>query len=159
MEFQTRYCCNLWPEWMPWAFQIADGLIFLSYMTIPFWLVVIWIRRRDLIPQPSMALMFAGFILTCGLTHAFGIVVWFVAWYRFYVVMLMVCSTISVITALRMRGLARHVLLLPRQSELENLSNRVTMLTEELERNRNDPLSPEIREKISAIQAKLSRLK
>ncbi len=60
--------CFLWRPELLWTHVISDALIGVSYMTIPFALLVIIFRRRD-IPFSWVIWCFAIFILACGMTH------------------------------------------------------------------------------------------
>lgn len=64
---------NVWPTSLIALHVISDGLIALAYVWIPITLIAVW-RRRDDIPFNWTLLCFAGFIVSCGLTHVMGIV-------------------------------------------------------------------------------------
>ena len=65
------YCLRI-PE-LIWLHAVSDGLVALSYLLIPLALVRLIMRRRDLV-FPSLFLLFAVFILSCGATHTLAIV-------------------------------------------------------------------------------------
>lgn len=64
---------NVWPASLIALHVISDGLIALAYVWIPITLIAVW-RKRDDIPFNWTLLCFAGFIVSCGVTHVMGIV-------------------------------------------------------------------------------------
>jgi PAS domain S-box-containing protein len=68
-DFMPHGYCYNWAPGLVWLHVISDSLIFLAYMTIPFTLIHIARRRKDL-PFNWMFLCFGVFIVACGLTHA-----------------------------------------------------------------------------------------
>lgn len=59
----------------------SNCAIFLAYVGFPGTMAWIAVRSR-LIPFPAVWYLFAGFILSCGLTHACAAIVFFrPAWY------------------------------------------------------------------------------
>jgi PAS domain S-box-containing protein len=68
-DFVPHGYCYGWIPGLVWLHVISDSLIFLAYMTIPFTLVHIARRRKDL-PFNWMFMCFGVFIVACGLTHA-----------------------------------------------------------------------------------------
>ena len=64
--------CYLWNPQLVWLHVVSDGLIVLAYMSIPFTLVYLAHRRRD-IPFNWMFFSFGMFIVACGATHAMEI--------------------------------------------------------------------------------------
>jgi PAS domain S-box-containing protein len=67
-DFMPHGYCYNWVPGMVWLHVISDSLIFLAYMTIPFTLIHIARRRKDL-PFNWMFVCFGVFIVACGLTH------------------------------------------------------------------------------------------
>ena len=63
----------VWPSSLIALHVISDGLIALAYVWIPLTLIAVW-RKRDDIPFNWTLLCFAGFIVSCGVTHVMGIV-------------------------------------------------------------------------------------
>lgn len=64
--------CLLWRPELYWTHAMSDALIAMAYFSIPAFLLVVMIRRPDLIPGWIMSL-FAGFIVACGITHLMGL--------------------------------------------------------------------------------------
>lgn len=66
----------VWPTSLIALHVLSDGLIALAYVWIPITLIAVWRKRND-IPFNWTLLCFAGFIVSCAVTHVMGIVtVW-----------------------------------------------------------------------------------
>lgn len=77
----------------------AHAGIFIAYMALPA--IITWILLRiPRVPFPAVWILFAGFILCCGLSHLVELIVFFrPAWYLLAVVCL-VTAVVSLVTAL-----------------------------------------------------------
>lgn len=71
-DFMPHGYCYLWNPELVWLHVISDALIALVYFTIPFTLLRLVRKRRDL-PFNSMIVLFGVFIVACGGTHAMEI--------------------------------------------------------------------------------------
>jgi PAS domain S-box-containing protein len=67
-DFMPRGHCYFWQPEMVWLHAISDGLIGLSYYSIPITLFYIARKRNDL-QFRRMFLLFAASIFACGTTH------------------------------------------------------------------------------------------
>ena len=65
--------CYLWQPVTLWLNVGSDGLIAAAYFAIPVSLYSLVRRRMTDIPFPAIFLMFAAFILLCGMTHVLEI--------------------------------------------------------------------------------------
>ena len=65
--------CYLWQPATLWLNVGSDGLIAAAYFAIPVSLYSLVRRRMSEIPFPGVFLMFAAFILLCGITHVMEI--------------------------------------------------------------------------------------
>ena len=61
-EYMPHGMCILWRPDLLWLHAVSDGLIALSYYSIPFALVYFLFRRKDLV-FPGVVALFAAFIL------------------------------------------------------------------------------------------------
>ena len=78
--FMPHGMCFLWQPDVLTLHVISDALIALAYFSIPFMLVRLIRRRKDL-PFSGVFWMFSLFIVSCGCTHIMSIVV---IWHPFY---------------------------------------------------------------------------
>src|SRR5262245_24871223 len=67
-HFMPHGYCFLWTPGVLWTHVISDVLIAMAYFAIPFVMLHIRARRRDL-PFDWLIVCFSIFIVTCGLTH------------------------------------------------------------------------------------------
>ena len=71
-DFMPHGHCFFWRPEILWLHVSSDTLIVISYYLIPFALVYLVRKRRDL-AFDWMFLMFGLFILACGTTHLMAI--------------------------------------------------------------------------------------
>src|SRR5512144_2415371 len=65
------YCLS-WNPLLVWLHVASDSVIALSYFSIPVALLIFTLRRRET-GFTGILLLFAAFIVACGLTHALGV--------------------------------------------------------------------------------------
>ncbi|HJW32544.1 MAG TPA: PAS domain S-box protein [Holophagaceae bacterium] len=80
-EFMPHGRCWAWEPWVVWSNVVSDVVITLSYLTIG---ITLWwfVRRRRDLAFNWMFLMFATFIVACGLTHAMEVLNTWNAYFR-----------------------------------------------------------------------------
>lgn len=75
-QFMPHGHCYLWQPDILWTHVVADTLIAASYISIPISIAII-ARKKSPSPGYAVAMLFAAFIILCGLTHLFNIyVIW-----------------------------------------------------------------------------------
>ena len=97
-EWMPHWHCVMLDKGLILSHTIADALIFLSYISIPLSLLVVFLKRRDY-PFVSIAILSGMFIVSCGATHAFDIVEWWLPVYFASACVKWVCAVASVGTA------------------------------------------------------------
>ena len=120
-DYMPHGFCYGWEPGLVWLHVISDSLIFLAYMSIPFSLVHILRRRKDL-PFNWIFICFGVFIVACGLTH--GLEVWNL-WHAAYWLagaVKAVTAVASVTTAILLIKLTPQVLKIPSVDAIQ-LSN------------------------------------
>ncbi|MEQ8469518.1 sensor histidine kinase [Coleofasciculus sp. E1-EBD-02] len=70
--FMPHGNCYLWQPGLVWLHVLSDAFIALAYASIPLTLIYFVYQRRNL-PFSRIFLMFAAFIIACGMTHAMAI--------------------------------------------------------------------------------------
>jgi PAS domain S-box-containing protein len=123
-DFMPHGVCYLWDERLIWLHVIADGLIFISYLSIPITLLYFARRRGDL-PFNWMFVCFGTFIVACGLTHAMEI---WTLWHPSYWLsgaIKAITAVASVGTAILLVRLVPEALALPSPKSMqEEIANR-----------------------------------
>lgn len=116
--FTPRAACGPgWNDGLVVAFQLAETTIAVAYVWIACVLAKFWHVRRSVIPRPAMLLVFGVFILLCGLTHVCGLVAFYTAPYRLFLVVWWATAVVSIATAAALRPAARYVAGLPTPEE------------------------------------------
>jgi hypothetical protein len=67
-DFMSHGGCYFWRPELVWLHVSSDSLIVLAYVLIPFSLIQLVRKRKDL-EFNWMFVMFGAFILACGATH------------------------------------------------------------------------------------------
>ncbi len=103
---------------------MANGLIAVSYASIPVFLII-FIRKRKDIPFSWVLVMFGAFILACGTTHVVHIVgLWRqVDWWQAVVDTL--CAIISMTTAVLVWPLLPKMLAIPSPTQLRAVNREL----------------------------------
>lgn len=135
--FSTEYFmphghCYLWTPGVLWMNVIPDVLIAMAYFTIPFVLLYVARRRRDL-PFNWLIVWFGVFIIACGATHVMN--VWNV-WHTQYWIeglLKIITAAASVPTALLLWRLMPQLLALPSQRQLREANESLARANRELE--------------------------
>lgn len=121
-EYMPHGMCLLWKPWLVLLWAGSDLLIFLSYTAIPVALFMV-LRRRTEVPQAGLVMLFAAFILLCGITHLFMIVTLWVPIYPFVGWVKLATGLVSMATAIALFRLIPTIVSLPSPAALE-LANR-----------------------------------
>ena len=111
--------CIQWTPSILWSYVIADALTALSYYAIPLVLAYIAWRRKDL-QFRRIYLMFCAFILACGTSHLFSIVLLWQPLYWLDAVIKVITAGLSVATAAYLINLIPLALQQNTSVELEN---------------------------------------
>lgn len=131
-QFLPQGHCYMWSPGVLWMNVVADILIATAYFTIPFALLYIARRRRDL-PFDWLVVCLGVFVVACGLTHVMA--VWNV-WHSNYwlegIVKLLTAAA-SVPTAILLWRFLPGILLLPSQRQLRDANESLARANRELE--------------------------
>lgn len=123
--------CLFWRPDLLMLHIISDALIALAYFSIPLALIELLRRRKDLVFN-QVFLMFAAFILACGITHVLAITdIWF-ALYPVSGLMKAFTAIISLITAVTCWRLLPAAEALPSPAQLEEEVGRRVDAEQEL---------------------------
>lgn len=156
--------CYLWTPGLVWLHVVSDALTGLAYTSIPFTLLHIVRRRRDL-PFNWIFLCFGLFIIACGTTHLMEIVNVWTPVYWLTGAVKGVTAVASVTTAILFVRLTPRALAVPTADDLSRahaeltrahavLEERVAERTAQLLR-KNEELAREISERKRAEEARL----
>lgn len=132
-SFMPHGMCYRWQPGLIGLHVISNGVISLSYFSIPLILLEITHRRKD-IPFNWIFFLFAAFILSCGIGHLMDIwTLWHANyWISGYIRGLI--AIISLISAIALIYLIPKILALPSKVQLEKTNE---LLRTEIEERKN----------------------
>jgi PAS domain S-box-containing protein len=131
-SFMPHGMCYLWKPWLVGLHLASSGVIALSYFSIPITLLYI-LRKREDIPFNNIFLLFAAFILCCGVGHAFDIWTlwhpnyWISGWIR------LVTGLVSLTTAIALILKIPQILTLPSPAQVNEINQQLQEKIAELE--------------------------
>lgn len=134
-SFMPHGMCYLWKPWLVGLHLVSDGVIALSYFSIPIILVYILRKRRD-IPFNGIFLLFAAFILFCGTGHAFDIWTlwhpnyWVSGWIR------LLTALVSLATAIALGIKIPQILTLPSPTQVNKINQQLQEKIDELQQQK-----------------------
>jgi Cu+-exporting ATPase len=110
---------------------IANALIAVSYLSIPFFLIVFLKKRKDM-PFTWVIFLFGMFILACGTTHLVHVIGlwWPVNWWQATVDL--ICALASVATAVVVWPILPKLLLIPSPNQLKMVNAELQKEKEKL---------------------------
>ncbi len=124
--------CFLWQKDIFWLHVLSDIGISTAYFAIPFALIYLLRKRKD-IPFESIFFLFASFILLCGLTHVMSIWVLWYPDYAFEGVIKALTAVVSISTFFVLLKLIPRILSIPSPSQLATINRQLQEATHELE--------------------------
>lgn len=131
-SFMPHGMCYLWKPLLVSLHLVSDGVIALSYFSIPIILLYI-LRQRSDIPFNSIFLLFAAFILFCGTVHAFDIWTlwhpnyWVSGWIR------LLTALVSLATASALAVKIPQILTLPSSQQMNQVNQQLQQKISQLQ--------------------------
>ncbi len=116
--FVPRRICGEWSTGLILLHNLSDGLIWLSYIAIPF-VLVYFIRRRSDMPFPWIFWLFGAFIVLCGTTHLMEVVLFYWPHYRLAGLIKLATAIASVSTVIALVPITPVALAMRNPRELE----------------------------------------
>ncbi|MDZ7829688.1 MAG: ATP-binding protein [Halofilum sp. (in: g-proteobacteria)] len=156
LAFMPHGHCYLWQPVLLWTHVGADTVTALAYFSIPAALVYFTHKRKDT-DFNWIFLMFAGFILFCGLTHVTEAVTTWEPIYYTQGVIKVATAAISAFTAVAVWYLMPRALAVPSADELHEANqrlkreNRERRRAEEAVREANQHLEERVRERTEEL--------
>lgn len=117
-SWPARWFCGEWSSFHGWLYICSDLAIWAAYFTIPFFLGVIIVRRKDL-PFHGVFWLFVVFILACGTTHLIDALAFWWPAYRLNGLVRFVTAVVSWVTVAALFKVVPHAMTLRSPQELE----------------------------------------
>jgi signal transduction histidine kinase len=157
MEIQGANAGSMTPLLMM-VMAVANGLIAVSYSSIPVFLIIFVLKRKD-VPFSWVIVLFGAFILACGTTHVVHIVgLWrAVDWWQAVVDSL--CALVSVATAILLWPLLPKILAIPSPSQLRLVNSALEKEKTSLQRAQEElrKTNAEMEQRVQERTADLAR--
>ncbi|MDE3060661.1 MAG: PAS domain S-box protein [Pseudomonadota bacterium] len=131
-NFMPHGHCFLWQPDILWLHVISDAGIVAAYYAIPFVLLYIIRRRRD-VPFQAVFWLFGAFILLCGTTHLMSIWVLWHPDYAFEGVIKAMTALASIGTFIVMIRLMPQIMKLPSPAQQAALNEKLLAANRKLE--------------------------
>ncbi len=129
--------CLQWNPQLLWTLAISDTIITLTYFSIPF---AIWYfaKRRQDIPHRWLFVLFALFIVACGLTHLMDVLNIWRPDYWLSAATRVVTAALSLATAIVLWLVMPKALSAPSAQQLEHARQELLRVNSELESRVNE---------------------
>ena len=143
--------CLLWEPWLVLLYVGSDLLIALSYSAIPVALLL-FLRKRPDIRYRGLVALFAAFILLCGITHVFSILILWWPVYPLHGLVKLLTGVVSAFTAITLFLLIPKLARIPSPTQLEAANARLRS-----EIAAHEETMRELREVQGSLEAKVAR--
>ena len=132
-DFMPHGHCYFWEPAIMWSHAISDTIIALAYFIIPLSLVQI-VRKRDDFTYRWMLVLFAAFIIGCGLTHVMDVINIWEPFYRIDSAIRILTAIASIGTALMLIYITPKLILFPSAKKWKEINEELKALNDQLER-------------------------
>lgn len=116
--------CLFWQPWLVLLFAGSDLLIFLSYSAIPFALLI-FLKRRPDVRYRGLVVLFAAFILLCGVAHLVSIITLWIPVYPLHGLIKLITGIVSAITAVVLFWLVPRLVAIPSPEQLQRVNDEL----------------------------------
>jgi PAS domain S-box-containing protein len=135
--FMPHGHCYLWRADILWLHVISDTLIALAYFMIPLSLIYL-VRKRSDLAFNWIFVLFASFIVACGITHIFGVWTIWNADYALAGVIKLATALVSVSTAVILWPLMPKIIELPGVAQYKAMCDRLEQEIAERQKVQNE---------------------
>lgn len=131
--FMPRSVCMFHEQRLIVMHGIADGIIFISYMTLSICLFKLYdiVKERKL-PLKAFIWMFGIFILFCGLTHFMGVLNLWITYYWLDGAIKVICAIFSCLVAINFLPAASMIKDMRTEEEYKHLEDKYQLLADRL---------------------------
>jgi len=129
-QFMPHGHCYLWTPSLLWLYVASDGLIFLSYYTIPV-AIIYFVRKRHDMQFNWIFWLFSLFIFACGTTHLISILTIWEPAYWLDASAKALTAIFSAVTAVMLWRLIPTVLKIP---SIKQLADTVVQLEQQIQK-------------------------
>jgi hypothetical protein len=94
-NFPARWHCGDWTDFHGWLYILSDLGIGAAYFAIPFLLLRVLLKRKD-VPFNRMIFLFLAFVFLCGLTHLIDALIFWWPAYRLSAILRFATAIVSI---------------------------------------------------------------
>lgn len=149
-SFMPHGHCFLWREDLLALHVAGNFLTFVAYGIIPFGLVHI-VRHRDDLRYNGIFMLFAAFILFCGLTHGISLLNIWHGYYYIEGVVAVITGVVSILTAILLWRMMPGIVAIPSSSLLAKRNSELLEMQAQL-REINEVLELRVRERTADLE-------
>jgi signal transduction histidine kinase/ActR/RegA family two-component response regulator len=135
--FQPHGYCLMWEPGVFWTHVVSDFVIALSYLSIPVAIIYL-VRKRGDLGFTALPILFALFIVACGVTHLFGVWTMWVPSYGPEAIAKAGTAVVSLATAAVLWPLMPRLIAIPNVDELAVSNAELKRALRERERAERD---------------------
>lgn len=135
--FMPHGMCLLWKPSILWTQVISDGIITISYYSIPAALIYFVIKRHDL-KFKWIFVLFGLFIICCGTTHLVAMIAFWEPIYGIQAIAKALTAIVSLLTAIVIWPLIPKALAIPSTQDLEQKNAHLKKTLHQLERSNKE---------------------
>ena len=130
-DWPPRWHCGNWTDFHGWLYILSDASIWAAYFAIPFLLIRLIVKRKD-IPFNKIFWLFIAFILLCGLTHLMDAIIFWWPAYRLSALIRFITAIVSIFTVYALYKILPLVFTLRTVTELEAEIDKRRVIEEKL---------------------------
>jgi len=130
-DWPPRWHCGNWTDFHGWLYILSDASIWAAYFAIPFLLIRLIVKRKD-IPFNKIFWLFIVFILLCGLTHLIDVIIFWWPAYRLSALIRFITAIVSIFTVYALYKILPLVFTLRTVTELEAEIDKRRVIEEKL---------------------------
>ena len=97
-KWPPRWHCGTWTSFHGWLYILSDLTIWVAYFLIPLIILNYLAKKKSGIKFQKVYLLFAAFILLCGMTHFLDAVMFWTPMYRLNALVRFVTAVVSMLT-------------------------------------------------------------
>ena len=118
-EWPPRWHCGNWTSFHGWLYILSDLTIWVAYFLIPLIILNYLGKKKNGIKFQKVYLLFAAFILLCGITHFLDAMMFWIPMYRLNAIVRFVTGVVSMLTVYYLFRILPQVFRLKSNEELE----------------------------------------
>jgi signal transduction histidine kinase len=118
-QWPARWHCGNWSSFHGWLYILSDLTIWVAYFLIPVIILSYLSKKKNGIKFQKIYLLFAAFILLCGLTHFLDAMMFWIPMYRLSALVRLVTGVVSMLTVYYLIKILPQAFRLKSTEELE----------------------------------------